>query len=422
MVFNEDKGVIPGFRSVPRTGVINVMYRAFDLGFRTADPTWSNLGQGSPETSKLSEGYHNKENIDIEEKHLGYSPIPGMLPLREKIADYYNYYFRKGKKSLYTFKNVSIAPGGRAALTRIAASIGNINVGHFIPDYTAYEELLTIFRAFIPIPTPLDPKENYVFSADQLRKEILSHGLSAMLLSNPCNPTGHLIAGQRLQEWVNLAKELSCTLIFDEFYSHFIYQSQASNDLNIVSAAEFVDDVNKDPIVIIDGLTKNWRLPGWRIGWIVGPEQVIDAVSSAGSFLDGGANHPLQKEAIELIDTENIKEHSQALQKHFRKKRDAMIDALLDMNIEVDPIPDGTFYIWANLSKLPAPINTGDAFFDECLKEKTIVVPGIFFDVNPGQRREYSRYENFVRLSFGPEMATLERGLAAIKRVIQKFS
>ncbi len=422
MVFNGEKGVIPGFRNVPRTGVINVMYKAFDLGFRSSDPSWSNLGQGSPETTDLTESSQAKKHIDFEEKHLGYSPIPGMLPLRQKVADYYNHFFRDGKKSLYTYKNVSIAPGGRAALTRIAASIGNINVGHFIPDYTAYEELLTIFRAFIPIPTPLSPKEKYVFSANHLRKEILSHGLSAMLLSNPCNPTGHLIADRRLKEWVNLAKELSCTLIFDEFYSHFVYLPTPSRDLTVVSAAEFVDDVNNDPIVIIDGLTKNWRLPGWRIGWIVGPEQVIDAVSSAGSFLDGGANHPLQKEAIKLMDIDNIRVQSRELQNHFRSKRDAMLEALADMNIEVDPIPDGTFYIWANLSKLPAPINSGEVFFDECLKEKTIVVPGIFFDVNPGQRRKYSRYDNYVRLSFGPKMNTLERGLSAMERVIQKFS
>ncbi len=422
MVFNGKKSAIPGFRTVPRTGVINVMYKALDLGYTTTDPTWSNLGQGAPETSKLTESIDYIRYLDIQEQQLGYSPIPGILPLRQKVAEYYNHFFRKDKRSQYSFKNVSISPGGRAALTRIAASLGNVNVGHFIPDYTAYEELLTIFRAFIPIPTPLSPKQKYLFSIEQLRNEMMNHGLSAMLLSNPCNPTGHLVDGQRLKKWVNLAKELSCTLIFDEFYSHYVYEASLSKDLSIVSAAEFVEDVNADPIVIVDGLTKNWRLPGWRIGWVVGPEQVIDSVSSAGSFLDGGANHPLQKKAIDLFELETIKENSQVLQKHFKMKRDFLIKALLEMDIQVDPIPRGTFYIWANLSKLPSPINNGIAFFKECLKEKTIVVPGIFFDVNPGQRRKHSRYDNFVRLSFGPNMDTLQLGLSAIKRVLQKHT
>ena len=188
-IFGE-KESIPGFRSVPRTGVINVMYRARDEGYSANDPEWSNLGQGSPETTQLAESVAIDNHFDVEEQQLSYSPIPGIQPLREKVAEYYNHFFRKDKRSQYSYKNVSIAPGGRAALTRIAASLGSINIGHFIPDYTAYEELLTIFRAFIPIPTPLSPEENYRFSIDHLRDEIMSHGLSAMLLSNPCNPTG----------------------------------------------------------------------------------------------------------------------------------------------------------------------------------------------------------------------------------------
>lgn len=420
MALTDKKEIIPGFRTVPRTGVINVMYRALDAGYTPTDPEWSNLGQGSPETTELAESKIRNNHFDVEDRHLEYSPIPGMLTLRKKVAEYYNHFFRQGKQSQYSFRNVSIASGGRAALTRIAASLGNINIGHFIPDYTAYEELLTIFRAFIPIPTPLSPEENYRFSIEHLRSEIMSHGLSAMLLSNPCNPTGHHIEGEELKSWVNLAKKLCCTLIFDEFYSHYVYEPSASNGANIVSAAEFIEDVNTDPIVIVDGLTKNWRLPGWRIGWIVAPEKVIDAVSSAGSFLDGGANHPLQKKAVEFFDVETVKKNARIMQSHFKAKRDYMIDALRRLGIVVDPIPGGTFYVWADISGLPAPINNGETFFEECLKEKTITVPGVFFDVNPGRRRRHSRYDNFVRLSFGPSMNSLERGLAGIGNVVHK--
>ena len=73
----------------------------------------------------------------------------------------------------------------------------------------------------------------------------------------------------------------------------------------MVSAAEFVDDVDKDPIVIVDGLTKNWRYPGWRISWTLGPKAVIEAIASAGSFLDGGANHPFQNASLPLLDPKN---------------------------------------------------------------------------------------------------------------------
>ena len=61
------------------------------------------------------------------------------------------------------------------------------------------------------------------------------------------------------------------------------------------------------------------------------------------------------------------------------------------------------------------------SFFRECLKEKTIVVPGVFFDVNPGHRRTTARYKNYCRISYGPELDKLEIGLAAMARVIARF-
>jgi len=411
---------VPGFRHVPRTGVINVMYQASQFGYKPNHPQWANLGQGSPDTGYIEGVDQQVNHIDIKPENLEYSPIPGIQSLREKIAEYYNYFFRKSQKSRYTFKNVCITPGGRSALTRIAACLGDINIGHFIPDYTAYEELLTIFRAFIPIPTPLQSKDNYQISYHKLKDEILSHGLSAVLLSNPRNPTGQLIESQQLDQWVKTAKKFNCNIIFDEFYSHYIYPS-APGTTKLVSAAEYVEDVNNDPVIIVDGLTKNWRLPGWRIGWILASEEVVEATASAGSFLDGGANHPLQYQALKLFDVETIATNVKNIQDHFRFKRDYMFKRLVDMGFGIDFKPKGTFYVWADLSNLAEPIMNGKDFLNACLKEKTIVVPGVFFDVNPGKRRNYSRWENYVRFSFGPNFDEIKRGLDAVERVVSSF-
>ena len=86
-----------------------------------------------------------------------------------------------------------------------------------------------------------------------------------------------------------------------------------------------------------------------------------------------------------------------------------------------DAAPAGAFYVWANLAKLPTPLDDGMNFFRECLKEKVIVVPGVFFDVNPGNRRATARYKNYCRISFGPEIEKLELGLNAFERLIAKF-
>jgi aspartate/methionine/tyrosine aminotransferase len=424
---------IPGFRDVPRTGVIYVMHRAGELGFSYDSTDWANLGQGAPETGPLPGAPPRIDTLTIDPRRHEYSPITGQLALRQKVADLYNALYRPGKRSQYTWENVSISGGGRVALARIAAALGNINMGHFLPDYTAYEELLSIFKAFIPIPILLDPDLGYQAPLDMIKREIQGRGLKALLVSNPANPTGQLVEGERLAQWVQLARNYRCSLILDEFYSHYVYNGdQAESDLfganawssgsmpKMVSAATHVEDVDRDPVILVDGLTKNWRYPGWRISWTLGPREVIHAIASAGSFLDGGANNPFQAEVLGLLEPECVAQETAAIQAAFRAKRDYMLERLYRMGILVEVEPAGTFYVWANLSQLPPPLNDGIQFFEAGLEEKVITVPGVFFDVNPEKRRTYARYRNYSRISFGPEMEVVARGLDAIERVIER--
>ena len=313
---------------------------------------------------------------------------------------------------------VLLSGGGRAALTRAAASLGSINLGHFLPDYTAYEELLDIFKLFTSIPIPLDPASGYRFSADDLRREILGKGLSAVLLSNPNNPTGRTVQGEELQRWVAAARELQCTLLLDEFYSHYVWTG-AEDQWSMVSAAQHVEDVNRDPVVLFDGLTKNWRYPGWRCTWVVGPKQVIEAVASTGSFLDGGGSKPLQRAALPLLEPALVLQETAAIQKAFRRKRKVMMKGLRAAGIRLEAPPEATFYCWGDLSALPEPLNDGMQFLKAALDEKVICVPGEFFDVNPGKRRagRPSRFRQYARFSFGPDEDTVRTGVERIGRL-----
>jgi aspartate/methionine/tyrosine aminotransferase len=413
-----EQSFTPGFRSVPRTGVIYVMHEAAQLGFSYDNPDWANLGQGSPETGDLPEAPPRVTSIAVSPASRQYSSIEGNLALREAVAAYYNHHYRQGKASQYTAENVGIANGGRLALTRLAAALGTVNMGHFIPDYTAYEELLGVFKAFTAIPILLEPRHGYHIALADLENEILGRGLSALLVSNPCNPTGQVVEGRELSAWCDLARSCRCSMIFDEFYSHYLYDGELGR---MNSAAALVNDVDGDPIIVVDGLTKNWRYPGWRLSWTLAPRDVIDTIASAGSFLDGGPNHPFQNATLDLLRPEFARQETLAIQKHFRKKRFFVLERLKKMGFVVDVDPAGTFYVWANLARLPAPIHDGMSLFREGLKEKVITIPGIFFDVNPDKRRFHARYEHYARISFGPEMEKLELGLDALERVIKKF-
>ena len=206
--------------------------------------------------------------------------------------------------------------------------------------------------------------------------------------------------------------------LMDEFYSHYMYEPKSAGDarpFRTLSSAEFVEDVEKDPVCIVsrrrrrgvsrrrrgrgssrggfaarsrrrrgrrprrgsffastpaqvNGFTKNWRLPGFRVCWVVGPKHCIDVLGSIGSFMDGGANNPLQKAAIPLLDPEFVEKDALALQAHFRAKRDYMINELEKMGIKAQRpkggLPQSTFYLWADVSALPPPLSNGVIFFE----------------------------------------------------------
>ena len=413
------------FRDVPRTGVIFVMTEAARAGYDPTDPGWTNFGQGQPEVGALTGAPERITEVDVARDDHEYAPVSGIWELREAVADHYNQLYRRGMPSQYSAENVCISSGGRAALTRVAASLGAINLGHFLPDYTAYEELLSLFRLFSPIPILLDSDRGYDFSLEEFRREVLGRGLGALLVSNPCNPTGKAVHGETLRGWTSIARRFDCTLILDEFYSHYAWTSADPPEAEsaqppTVTAARYVEDVDRDPVVIVNGLTKNWRYPGWRVCWTLGPKAVIERLSSAGSFLDGGGSRPMQRAAVDLLKPESAMTEARAIQRAFRSKRDMMLSRLSAMGVHIERPPEGTFYVWGNVRDLAPSISTGMRLFREGLNHQLICVPGEFFDVNPGQRRQqHSRFRHHVRFSFGPPKAGLEAGLDRLEKLVE---
>ena len=408
---------LAAFRQVPRTGVIYVTVEAQKKGFKLDAPGWCNLGQGQPDTGPLPGAPERVTEIPVIPSDLDYAPVPGIPELREAVADLYNRLYRRGMKSQYTAENVAICGGGRVSIMRACAAIAPIHLGHFLPDYTAYEELLDVFRRFLPIPILLDPKSAYRFTGEELRNEVLGRGLNAILMSNACNPTGKLVHGDELANWVDVARELGCALLMDEFYSHYVW----AGDEPMVSAAKYVEDVNRDPIVLFDGLTKNWRYPGFRVSWIIGPKSVIESTASAGSFLDGGGVAPMQRAAIDLVSEAHTRTETDAIRNSFTSKRKTLLDGLKKMGVRFDLEPEGTFYAWGDLSELPPSLRDGDSFFRAALEHQVICVPGEFFDVNPGKRRtgRPSRFKNHMRFSFGPPADVLQTALSRLSDMVK---
>jgi hypothetical protein len=207
----------------------------------------------------------------------------------------------------------------------------------------------------------------------------------------------------------------------DEFYSHYLYGESARAEGPSLSAARYIEDVNEDPVVVIDGMTKNWRYPGLRISWVVGPKSLISRLGSIGSFLDGGAPKAIQEAVVPLINIEAANKEALSIQNTFQKKRDLVIERLESFGIKLYNKPFGAFYCFASLENMPQSIRGGYDFANKALDHKVIVIPGEYFDVNPGKRRSHieSRLTNYIRLSFGPHISQVKLGLNRICEMIK---
>jgi hypothetical protein len=408
-------------RDVPYMGVIFVVDEAHKRGFWNGHPEWSNLGQGQPEVGPMRGAPARLEQIALRPEDHAYGRLEGVDELREAVAAHYNRLYRRGKASQYTAENVCIASGGRLVLTRAMAALDAVPVGYQLPDYTAYEDMFNLHEGrLVPVPIRTRPEDGFALPAARLEAEVESSGLRALIVSNPCNPTGALVEGEALRALVDVGRRRGVTLLMDEFYSHFVYTADGAPAPGPVSAAAFVEDVNADPVVVIDGLTKCFRYPGWRVGWAVGPKAMVESMARTASSIDGGPSRPAQRAALDILEPGRADQETTALRDVFAEKRNLMVERLEGMGIRFPVPPRSTFYCWGSLAALPAPYNDAMEFFWRALDYRVMTVPGKFFDVNPGKLRpDPSPYEQWMRFSFGPPIDNVRMGLDRLADMLE---
>lgn len=221
--FMSNRGYLSSLmRKVSKTGVIYATSRASEFDFRPENEDWANLGQGAPECGALPEQPPRNLQIHAADDDLNeYAHVNGDRRLRQAIADHYNHFYRQGKQSKYTWQNVAVTAGGRAGLCRLMTALSNCNVGYFLPEYTAYSQLLGMFADIAAMPVPHTSGHSFP-PASTLRRSVHTLGLGVFLMSNPCNPTGAVLRGKHLSEYVEIAREESCLMFMDEFYSHYL--------------------------------------------------------------------------------------------------------------------------------------------------------------------------------------------------------
>jgi len=406
---------------MPYMGVAQAMVDAAELGYRSGRPDWCNLSQGQPDVGRIEGAPSRLTWITLEPHDHSYGPAGGIDELREAVANHYNRLYRTGEDSKYKKENVSIASGGRLMLSKIFATFDTISMGYKFPDSASYHDLFTQHMDRVtPVPVQTGPDESFHLEPARLAKAMAAKKLKAFLISNPCNPTGDLIQNAELKAYLAAARKNKCTLVMDESYSHFIYGEDGAPGSGPVSAAAYVRNVEKEPVLIVDGLSKSFRYPGWRLSWAVGPSSVIQNLERAATGFDGGPSLPAQRLAIKALDPERADEETIAVRRLFAKKRNTMLEGLEAIGIRCERPPLGTFYVWADLTGLPKPLNDADGFFKAALERKVVIIPGRFFDVNPGKTHPpMKELKKWVRFSFGLSEDKISTGLERLGEMVE---
>lgn len=315
-----------------------------------------------------------------------YSSSLGLKELRNTIAEDYNNKYSVEVRS----DNVIITMGSSPAL--LLSILTLINPGDEIiitdPYYACYPEIISIAGG-VPVKVPIYEDNNYQIKTDELKSNISSK-TKAIILNSPANPTGVL---QKPEVLRNLS-ELGLTIISDEIYHGLVYGTRERSIL------EFKPDS-----IVVNGFSKLYAMTGWRLGYIIAPDEYVRYIQILQQNLFISANPFVQQAGIYAV--KYTKNETQAMIDQFNKRRVAMIKGLKSVGFEVKHNPEGAFYIYVNSSKYG-----NDSFklaYDILENAHVAVTPGIDFS---------DRGENFLRFSYATSMESINEGLLRLDKYL----
>ncbi len=324
----------------------------------------------------------------IRDNKFHYTPAKGLTELREKIADYY----------LNTY-NVSISPdrvivtpGTSGAFMVVFSLLADIDKKLVLsdPSYPCYKNF-AYFLDTEPEFIPIDKDTNYEIPADRV-KEL--HNLAALIVSSPSNPVGNLYNDNSIEELISLADQKGFRYISDEIYHGLVYDKKEH------TALEF-----SDRAIVINSFSKYFCMPGFRVGWMILPEDLVRQAEIIVQNIFIAANTPAQHATLEAFDMN----HLEYVRNTFRERRDFLYNELKEI-FTIDAAPDGAFYVWADISRYSSD---SMEFCRRLLDEKAVAItPGIDFGSN--------RTDQYVRLAYTQETAKLKIGVERIKEFLSQ--
>ena len=362
--------------------------KAFDMIDRGMDVI--HLGIGDPDFDTPSHIIASLEKA-LSSGKTHYSPLLGETALREEIAIH--------AKKLYggqiSKENVAVLPGAQAALFSSFLCIAEIGdeVIALEPTYATYPAVIRGSGAKL-ITVELNRNEKgYYLDLNDIEKAITSK-TKAILINSPSNPSGAVFTQEDLNKLADLCEERGIWLISDEVYWSLCYENDHASAFNQLHTRENV--------IVLNSLSKSHAMTGWRIGWIIAPEEIIEAMLFLSQAQYFGVSQFVQMAAIEALrDFENPRKFKEI----FRERRDAFVAELNKSKVLKSNTPQGGMFLLIDIEKTGID---GQLFAERLLEEEHVaVVPGFGF----GDSMQYS-----IRVGFLDEIPRL---IEAAQRIVR---
>ncbi|MFT3983630.1 MAG: pyridoxal phosphate-dependent aminotransferase [Lachnospiraceae bacterium] len=334
-----------------------------------------------------------KDALDRGETH--YNANAGILPLRNSIA-------KKMKENEHLdydpLTEIQVTVGGMEALylTLMVLLDTDDEVILTDPCYTNYLGQIVMNKG-VPVPIPVYEENGFNYTEESLRNAITDK-TKVIVLNSPCNPTGG-VATRETQEMVaKIAIEHDLYVIYDEVYKYLVYDGLEF--FNIASIPGM-----KERTIIIDSVSKSYAMTGWRVGFALGPADIIGHMPKLQENLLSCVNTPSQWAAVEAL--EGPQDACAYMNKQYLQRRNLICEGINKIDKLSCTIPKGAFYVFMNIKETGL---TSDEFALRLLKEaKVVLSAGSGFGVSG---------EGYVRIAYATSTENIIEGLKRIEKFV----
>jgi aspartate/methionine/tyrosine aminotransferase len=320
---------------------------------------------------------------------LGYTLALGMPALRERIAQLYKDWYG----ITLSPNRVVVTSGSSAAfvLSFLAAFDVGAKVALPNPGYPCYRHILTALGQ-VPVILDTGPATRWMPTAEQIDASAAKDGLSGLLIASPANPTGTMLEPDRLAAIIEVCKRRKLWFISDEIYHGLTY------GLPDTTALKFSDDV-----IVINSFSKYFSMTGWRVGWMIVPEHLVEPVERlAQNFYIS----PPAVAQVAALGAFGGMDELEANKRVYRANRDLLLAELPKAGFDQLVPADGAFYLYADVSRFT---NDSLAFAKLMLDETGVAAtPGVDFDEARGRQ--------FLRFSYSRSTSDMADGVARLQK------